>query len=133
MTGDDISQWVMRGSASATIIYNDPVWSEQEYAMQRGERMRGDFDPPVPSHLVDALRARWNEASALGDRIAAEGCDTPPDDADPDAWAAIDGDMLIAGRYARDRGIRWVPRALLADYRALVATPLPGSADLEAA
>jgi hypothetical protein len=133
MASDDISEWLMRGSASATIIFNDPVWSEQEYAMQRGERMRGDFDPPVPGHLVDALRARWSEANALSDRMASEGCDTLPDDADRDTWAAIDGDMLIAGRYARDRGICWVPRALLVDYRALVATPLPGSADLEAA
>ncbi|WP_341210935.1 hypothetical protein [Sphingomonas paucimobilis] len=132
MAGDDISEWVLRGSASATIICNDPVWSEQEYAMQRGERVRGDFDPPIPSHLVDTLRARWSEANALSDRMAAEGCDTLPDDADPDAWAAIDGDMLIAGRYARDRGIRWVPRALLAAYQALVTKPLPGSADLEA-
>ncbi|MEG3174321.1 hypothetical protein U1708_19105 [Sphingomonas sp. ZB1N12] len=130
MAGDDNSEWLMRGSAAATIIYNDPVWSEQEYAMQRGERLRGDFDPPVPANWVDALRARWSEANALCDRMATEGCDTLPADADPDTWAAIDGDMLIAGRYARDHGIRWVPRALLADYQALLATPLPGSADL---
>ena len=133
MAGDDNSEWLMRGSAAATIIYNDPVWAEQEYAMQRGERMRGDFDPPVSTHLVDALRARWAEASALCGRIATEGCDTLPVNANPDAWDAIDGDMLIAGRYARDHGIRWVTRALLADYQVLLATPLPGSADLKAA
>lgn len=133
MAGDDNSEWLMRGSAAATIIYNDPVWAEQEYAMQRGERMRGDFDPPVPAHLVDALRARWSKVSALCDRMATEGCDTLSTNADPDTWAAIDGHMLIAGRYARDHGIRWVPQALLADYQALLATPLPGSADLKAA
>lgn len=133
MAGDHNSEWLMRGSAAATIIYNDPVWSDQEYAMQRGERMRGDFDPPVPAQLVDALRARWSETSALCGRMATEGCDTLPGDADPDSWAAIDDDMLIAGRYAHDRGIRWVPRALLTDYQALITTPLPGSAGLEAA
>lgn len=35
----------------------------------------------------------------------------------------------IAGRAADRRGIRWVPAPLLAEYQALVATPLPGSAD----
>jgi hypothetical protein len=133
MAGDDNSEWLMRGTAAATIIYNDLVWSEQEYAMQRGDRLRGDFDPPVPAHLIDALRARWSEASALCDRMVTEGGDTLPADADPDTWAAIDGDMLIAGHYARDRGIRLAPRALLADYQALLATPLPGSAELSPA
>jgi hypothetical protein len=38
--------------------------------------------------------------------------------------------MLIAGRYADRRGIRWMPATLMDEYRALVATPLPGSADL---
>jgi len=56
-----------------------------------------------------------------------------PDEADPDTCVAVDGDMLIARRYARDHGIRWVRRALLADYQALVATPLLGSADLKVA
>ncbi len=115
----------MRGSAAAAIIYNDPVWLEHEYAMQRGKQLRGDFDPPVTAHLVDALRARWSEASALCDRMATEGCATLPLNADPETWTAIHGDILIAGRYARDHGIRWVPRALVADYQALVATPLP--------
>lgn len=133
MAGDGISEWLMRGSASATVIYNDPVWSEQEYAMQRGERTRGDFDPPVPGHYADLVRARWDRANALQDRMAAEGCDTLPDKADPQAWAAIDGDMLIAGRYADRRGIRWVPATLMDEYQALLATSLPGSADLERA
>lgn len=130
MTGSDVSEWLLRGSASASIIYNDPVWSEQEYAMQRGERERGSFDPPVPAHYVDLVRARWDRANALHDRMAAEGRDAPPDDPDRDAWAAVDGDMLIASRYADQRGIRWVPAALLAEYRELVTTPLPGSAYL---
>lgn len=130
MAGGSISEWLMRGSASATVIYNDPVWSEQEYAMQRGERTRGDFDPPVPGHYADLVRARWNRANALHDRMAAEGRDTLPDDADPQAWAAVDCHMLIAGRYADRRGIRWMPATLMDEYRALVATPLPGSADL---
>lgn len=98
--------------------------------MQRGERKRGNFDPPVPAHLVDALRVGCSEASTLCDRMATEGYDTLPVNADPDIWAAIDGDILIAGRYARDHGIRWVPLALLVDYQALVAPPLPGSSDL---
>lgn len=65
MAGDDNSEWLMCGSAAATIIYNDPVSSEREYAMQRRGRLRGDFDPPVPAHLIDALRAGWSEASLL--------------------------------------------------------------------
>jgi hypothetical protein len=132
MAGDGSSEWLMRGSAAATIVNNDPVWSEQEYAMQPGERMRGDLDRPVPAHLVDALRTRWSKASALNDCVATEGCDTLLADADPETWAAIDGKMLIAGRYARDQDIRWVPQALLADCLALLATPLPGSAELKA-
>lgn len=133
MADENISEWLMRGSAVATIIYNDPVWSEQEYAMQRGERTRGDFDPPVPGHYADLMRADWDRASALHDHIAAEGCDALPEEADPQAWAAVDGDMLIAGRYAGCRGIRCVPAMFMDEYRALVATPLPGSADLETA
>ena len=130
MAGDDNSEWLMRGSASATVIFNDPVWSEQEYAMQRGERLRGDFDPPVPAHYVDLVRARWDRATALHLRMAAEGRDALPDHA-PDAWVAVDGDMLIASRYARDRGIRWMPGELMAEYQADIALPLPRSADLE--
>lgn len=126
------SNWVMRGMAASTIIFNDPVWSEQEYAMQRGERRRGTFNPPVPSTHVDALHARWERASALQDRMVAEGRDTLPIEADPRSWAAVPGDMLLVGRTADRRGIRWVPAALLAEYRALVATPLPGSTDLAA-
>lgn len=133
MAGDDNSEWLMRGSASASIIYNDPVWAEQEYAMQRGERMRCDFEPPIPAHYVDLVRARWDRATALHDRMAAEGRDALPDDAAPNFWAAVDGDMLIASRYAHDRGIRWVQAELLAEWQALVALPLPGSTDLEMA
>ncbi len=133
MAGDNVSEWLMRGSASATVIYNDPVWSEQEYAMQRGERTRGDFDPPVPGHYAERVRSRWDLANALQDRMAAEGRDALPDEADPQAWTAVDGDMLIAGRYADWRGIRWVPATLMGEYRVLLATPLPGSADLERA
>lgn len=133
MAGDHNSEWLMRGSTAARIIYNDPVWSEQEDAMQRVERTRGDFDPPVPAQLVDALRARWNETSVLCGRMATEGCETLPGDADPDSCAAIDNDMLIAGRDAHDHGIRWVPQALLTDYQALITTPLPDSAGLKAA
>lgn len=130
MAGDNISEWLMRGSASATVIYNDPVWSEQEYAMQRGERKRGDFDPSVPGHFADLVRARWDRANALQNRMAAEGRAALPDDADPQAWTTVDGGMLIAGRYADRRGVRWVPAALLADYRTLLAAPLPGSVEL---
>lgn len=126
------SDWAMRGIATATIIYNDPVWAEQEYAMQRGERARGTFDPPIPVDYVDALRGRWDRANALQDRMATEGCETLPDDADPSSWATVAADMLIAGRTADRRGIRWVPAPLLVEYHALVATPLPGSADLAA-
>lgn len=126
------SDWVMRGMAASTIIFNDPVWSEQEYAMQRGERRRGTFDPPLPAGHIDALHARWERASALQDRMAAEGCDTLPIETDARSWAAVIGDMLFAGRTADRRGIRWVPAALLAEYQALVATPLPGSTDLAA-
>lgn len=131
MAGDDNSEWFIRGSASASIIFNDPVWSEQEYAMQCGERMWGDFDPPVPARYIDLVRARWDRASVLHDRMAVEGRDDLPDDAEPDAWAAVDGDMLIASRYAHDRGIRWMPAALLAEYQVHIVLPLPGSADLE--
>lgn len=126
---DSGSDWAMRGIAAATIIYNDPVWAEQEYAMQRGERVRGTFDPPIPAAHVDALRGRWDRANAFQDRMAAEGCKTLPDNADPSSWASVAPDMLIAGRTADRRGIRWVPAPLLAEYQALVATPLPGSAD----
>ena len=86
MADDDNSEWLMRGSAAAMIIYNDPVSSEQEYAMQRGggRRLRGDFDPPVSAHLIDALRAGWREASVLYNRMATEGGDTLADDAHPD-------------------------------------------------
>ena len=131
MTGNEVSEWMLRGSASASIIYNDPVWSEQEYAMQRGERMRGDFSPAIPAGYVELVRARWDRANALHDRMAAEGCDALPGDAHPHAWVAVAGDMLIAGRRADRRGICWVPAELLAEYQALVATPLPASADLE--
>lgn len=124
--------WAMRGIAAATIIYNDPVWAEQEYAMQRGERTRGAFDPPIPAAHADALRGRWDRANALQDRMAAEGRETLPDDADRASWASVAPDMLIAGRTANRRGVRWVPALLLAEYQALVATPLPGSADLAA-
>ena len=133
MTGNEVSEWLMRGTASASIIYNDPVWSEQEYAMQRGERGRGDFSPPIPARYVELVRSRWDRANALHDRMAAEGCDALPDDADPQAWAVVDGDMLIAGRYADRRGIRWMPAELLGEYQALTALPLPGSTDLETA
>lgn len=126
----DLSEWLLRGSASATIIYNDPAWSEQAYAMQRGELMAGAFDPPVPAGHVDAVRARWDHAHRLQERMAAEGRPELLDGADPHAWAAVDPDMLLAGRYADRRGIRWVPATLMADYRTLQATPLPGSAEL---
>lgn len=127
---NDLSEWLLRGSASATIIYNDPAWSEQAYAMQRGERAPGAFDPPVPAEHVDAVRARWDHAHRLQERMVAEGRPELPDGADPHAWAAVGSDMLLAGRYADRRGIRWVPVTLMADYRTLQATPLPGSTEL---
>jgi hypothetical protein len=62
----------------------------QQYAMQREERLQGNFDPPaVPTRLIDTSHARWTEASALCNRMATGGCNTLPDDADPDTWAAI--------------------------------------------
>jgi hypothetical protein len=48
MTTTNVTAWLMRGYATASIIFNDPVWAEQHYEMDRGERRRGDYDPPIP-------------------------------------------------------------------------------------
>ncbi len=129
MTTTDVGEWLMRGHAIATIVFNDPVWAEQEYEMQRGERARGDYDPPLPDHFVDALRDRQRRLNALHNRMAAEGRESLPDGGNPQGWAEVDGNMLIAGRYADRRGIRWVPASLMAEFQVLAETPLPCSAD----
>lgn len=130
MTTINVTEWLMRGHAAASIVFNDPAWAEQNYQMQRGERPRGDYDPPVPSQFVDALLDRQKRLNALADMIAAQGRATLNDGDDPQAWVAVAGDRLIAGRYAEDRGICWVPATLMAEYQAVHDAPLPRSADV---
>ena len=62
--GDDHwdDEWAFRAHARASIIYGDPIWAAQEYAMQRGERRRGDYDPPISEAQVDALVQQYRAA-----------------------------------------------------------------------
>lgn len=129
MTATDVSEWLLRGHASATIVFNDPAWAEQTYEMDRGERRRGDYDPPLPGRLVDALRGRQRRLNALEDLMLAEGRTEVPPEELSSAWARPEGPLLLPGRPLACHGIRWVPAPLLAEFQALHAPPPPGSAD----
>jgi hypothetical protein len=130
MTTTNVTEWLMRGHAAASIVFNDPAWAEQNYQMQRGERRRGDYDPPVPSQFVDALCDRQKRLNALEDLMLAQGRADDPPPQDRDAWAQPDADSILSRRLKVSGGIRWVPAALLAEFQALYATPLPSSADV---
>ena len=123
-------EWLMRGHAAATITFNDPAWAAQSYEMDRGERARGDYNPPLPSRFVDALRNRQRRLNALEDLMVAQGrTEVPPLELLP-AWSPLEGPLLLAGRPLDHHGIRWAPAPLMAEFQALYATPLPCSADL---
>ena len=82
---------LMRGHAAATITFNDPVWAAQSYEMDRGERVRGDYDPPLPNRFVDALRDRERHLNALEDLMVAQGrTEVPPLELLP-SWARPEG------------------------------------------
>lgn len=124
----DLGEWMMWGHAAASITFNDPVWAAQSYEMDRGERKRNDYDPPLPRHFVDALRERQRRLNGLADRMAAEGRNDDPPEAERDAWACPQVPPFNHGRPVAG-GIRWVPAAIMAEYRSLYLTPLPTSAD----
>lgn len=123
-------EWLLRGHAAATIAFNDPLWAEQTYEMDRGERQRGDYDPPLSGQLVDALRNRQRRLNALEDLMCEQGRTEVPPEERSSSWATPLGPLLLAGRPLARYGIRWVPASLLAEFDALYATPPPCSADL---
>ncbi|ARR57584.1 hypothetical protein HY78_29135 (plasmid) [Rhizorhabdus wittichii DC-6] len=126
----DVSEWLLRGHAAATIAFNDPIWAAQSHEMERGERRRGDYDPPLPVQLVDALRDRQKRLNALEDLMQAERRDDLPADADKDTWVMLRERFDHAGEELFRGKLMWVPKALVDEYRALKAAPLPCSADL---
>ena len=125
-----LHEWLLRGHAAATIAFNDPVWARQTWEMDRGERRRGDYDPPLPGQLVDALRDRQRRLNALEDLMCEQGrAEVPPLELSS-SWARPDSSLLLPGRPLTRHGIRWVPAQLLTEFQALYATPLPSSAEL---
>lgn len=126
---NDNEEWLLRGHAAASIAFNDPVWAAQTYEMDRGERVRGDYDPPLPDQLVDALRDRQRRMNQLEDLMVIQGrTKVPPAEHRAD-WVEAEGALLLAGRSLARHGIRWVPRYLLAEFLTLYETPLPTSAE----
>lgn len=132
MTADrtGTGEWLLRGHAAATILFSDPVWAEQTYQMDRGERVRGDYDPPLPAQAVDDLRDRQRRMNTLEELMAAQGRAEVPPVEQREAWAKVDDALLLAGRPLDRHDIHWVPATLMAEFRALYHTPLPTSAEL---
>ena len=130
MTTTNVTEWLMRGHAALSIVFNDPAWAEQNYQMERGERRRGDYDPPVPGQFVDALLDRYKRLNALEDLMLAEGRADDPPTQDCDAWAQPDADSVLSRTLMVLGSIRWVPATLMAEYQALHDAPLPSSADV---
>ena len=128
MSSADLSEWMMWGHAAASITFNDPVWAAQSYEMDRGERKRNNYDPPLPRHFVDALRERQRRLNGLDDRMAAEGRNDDPPESERDAWACPQVPPFNLHRPVAG-GIRWVPASLMVEYQSLREVPLPTSAD----
>lgn len=126
----DVSEWLMRGNAAGMIVFNDPIWAEQEYAMQRGDRPRGPYDPPLPDHFVDALLDHQKRLNTAKDLMLAAMCDDLPPNADSAAWMTVMKRFDLPGEMLCEDHLVWVPKALVEEYRALKAAPLPCSADL---
>jgi len=128
MSSTDLGEWMMWGHAAASITFNDPVWAAQSYEMDRGERKRNNYDPPLPRHFVDALRERQRRLNVLDDRMVAEGRNDDPPESERDTWACPQIPPFNLHRPVAG-GIRWVPASLMVEYRSLREVPLPTSAD----
>ncbi|MBI0533023.1 hypothetical protein [Sphingomonas sp. TX0522] len=122
-------EWLMRGHAKATIAYGDPVWAAQTAEMDRGQRARGDYVPPLPEREVDLLRGRQHRMEELRRSLVGQARRDRPDDVE--AWVAVverydfEGEPLFGG------DLVWMPRSLVEEFRTLAGTALPSSSDQE--
>lgn len=130
MTTGDVGEWLMRGQAAATILFNDPLWAAQTCEMDPGEPELDAYDPPLPGELVDGLRDRQRRLNALEALMLAEGRADDPPPQDRNVWTRPHESLLLAGRSLDRRGICWVPSYLLNEFQTLYTTPLPHSAEL---
>ena len=73
--------------------------------MDRGERVRGDYDPPFPAQAVDDLRDRQRRMNTLEELMGEQDRTEVPPVEQRGAWVEVGDALLLAGRPLDRHGV----------------------------